>query len=81
MLIKGGYLVEVLDSDKKKVLWGVLDNHVFEEGKEHDEIVLWGFGFIFFGEDKEGVVGEVFIEYPYVLMIMKLWHGDWMNQL
>ena len=30
-LIKGGYYVEVSGSDRKKVLWGVIDYHVLEE--------------------------------------------------
>ena len=28
---KGGYLVEVVGSDSKKVLWEVVDNYVVEE--------------------------------------------------
>ena len=27
-LIKGCYLVEVVGHDRKKVIWGVVDNHV-----------------------------------------------------
>ena len=46
-LIKGGYSVEVSGSDGNKVLWGVVDAHVVEEGKEHDEIGLRGFDFNF----------------------------------
>ena len=30
---------------------------------------------------KEGVGREVLIEYPYLLITMKLWTGDWDNQL
>ena len=33
VLIKGGYYVEVSSYDGNKVLWEVVDNHVFEEGK------------------------------------------------
>ena len=35
-----GYSVEVSGSDGKKVLWEVVDDHVVEEGKEHDDIGL-----------------------------------------
>ena len=48
MLIKGGYSVEVSGSDRKKVLWEVVDDHVVGEGKEYDEMGLCGFGFNFF---------------------------------
>ena len=30
-LIKGGYLLEIVDYDGKKVIWEVIDNHVVEE--------------------------------------------------
>ena len=46
--------MEVVGSDGKKVLWGVVDNHVVEKGNDHGEIVLRGFGFIFFDEYKGG---------------------------
>ena len=46
-IIKGGYLVEVVSYDGKKVIWEVVDDHVIEE-YNHDEIVLRGFGFSFF---------------------------------
>ena len=68
-------------SDENKFLWEVVDNHVDDDGKEHDEIGLRGFNFNFFHEDDEGVVGEGFIEYPYLLMLMKIWPGHWKNQL
>ena len=74
-LIKGGYSVKVSVSDGKKFLWGVLDNHVGEEGKEYDGIGLRWFGFNVFDKDKEGVVSEGLSEYPYLLMLMKLWPG------
>ena len=67
--------------DVKKVLWGVLDEHVVEEGKDHDEIGLWRFDFNLFDEDEEGVVRDGSSEYTYLLMLMKLWPKDWKNQL
>ena len=42
-LIQGGYLVEIVGSDGKKVLWEVVDNHVIEEETDHDEIGVRGF--------------------------------------
>ena len=42
-LIKGEYSVEIDISDRKKVIWEVVDNHVVEEENDHDEIGLWGF--------------------------------------
>ena len=47
-LIRGGYSAELSGSDGKKVLWGVVDDHVVEEIKEHDQIGLKGFLFYFF---------------------------------
>ena len=48
-IIKGGYFVEVSGSDKKKILWEVVDDHVVEGGNNHDEIGLQGFDFHCFG--------------------------------
>ena len=48
--------MEVTGYDGKKFLWEVVDDHVVEEGKEHDEIGLWGFDFDLFEKDKEGVL-------------------------
>ena len=44
----------VIVSDGNKVLWQVLDNHLVEAKKDHDEIGLWGFNYNCFDEDKEG---------------------------
>ena len=44
----------------------MVDDHVVEEGNDHDEIGLRGFGFNLFDKDEEGVVREVFSEYPYL---------------
>ena len=54
-IIKGGYLVEVVGRDGKKVIWGVVENHAVEEGNDYDEIVLQGFDCNFLDEDKKGV--------------------------
>ena len=58
-IINGGYLVEVFDSDRKRFLCGVVDDHVVEEENNNDEIGLRGFGFNFFDEYEEGVGREV----------------------
>ena len=80
-LVRGGYLVEVVGHDVKKFLWGVVDNHAVEEPTDHDEIGLRGFGFNLFGEDEKEVGREGSSEFPYLLMLIKLWLGDWKTQL
>ena len=47
-LIKVGYFVEVVGSDRRKVHWGVVDDHVVKEGNYHDEIGLRGLDFNLF---------------------------------
>ena len=80
-MVKGGYSVEVYDKDGNKVIWEVVDNHVVEEGVEHEELCLRGFDFNLFYEERVGCVGDNVKELPYLLMIMKLWPGDWEDQL
>ena len=58
LLVKDGYLVEVFGHDRKKVLWGVVDDYVVEEQNDYDEIGLQGFDFNFFNEDEKGVGRE-----------------------
>ena len=48
-----------------------------EEGVEHKELGIQCFDFILFDEEREGCVGEYVKELPYLLMIIKLWSGDW----
>ena len=50
-----------------------------EDPSDHEDIVLRGFDFNIFGEDEGGVVIEGSSE-PYLLMLIKLWHGDWISQ-
>ena len=71
-IMKGGYLVEIVIYDRKKVLWIVVDNHVVEEESDHDEIGLRGFDFILFGEDGKGLGREGSSEFPYLPMLIKL---------
>ena len=51
-----------------------------EEPSDHEDIGLRGFDFNIFDEDEEGVVRE---EYngPYLKILIKLWPGDWIDQL
>ena len=78
--MKGKYLVEVIGHNKKKVLWEVVYDHVVEEPSYHKDIGLRGFDFNIFNENEEGVVREGCSE-PYLKMLIKLWHGDWISQL
>ena len=80
-LVKGGYLVEVVSNEKKKVIWEVFNNHVIEEPTDHEEIVLQGFDFNLFDGDEKGVVREGFSEFPYLLMLIKIWHWNWKTKL
>ena len=65
----------------QKFLCGVVENPVVQQGKEHDEIGLRGFGLNFFDDDDQGVVKEVLIEYTYLLMLIHIWPVYWKNQL
>ena len=51
-----------------------------EEPSDHEEIGLRGFDFNIFDEDKEGVVREECCG-PYLKFLIKLWPGDWVDQL
>ena len=68
-------MVEVADKYRKKVIWEVVNDHVVEEGFEHEEIGLQGFGFNLFDQERELCVGDDVKELPYLLIIMKLWPG------
>ena len=71
--------MEVLDSDWKKVLWEVVDDHVTEEPTENDDVGLQGFIF-FFNTDERRDQREILIEYPYLFLLMKLCPGDLENK-
>ena len=51
-------------------------NHVVEERTDHEEIGLQGFDLNLFDKDKKGVGREGSIEFPYLLMVIKLWPGN-----
>ena len=59
----------------------MVDDHVVEEPTDHEGIGLRGFDFNIFDEDEKGVEREGSSEFPYLLMLIKLWPGDWINQL
>ena len=80
-LVKGGYLVEVVGHDKKKVIWKVVDDHVVEDPNHHDDIGLLGFDFKIFDKDEEGVVREGSSKFPYLLILIKLWPENLNTQL
>ena len=68
-------------SDRKKVLWEVVDDPVIEEVNNRDEIGLQGFYFNFFDEDKEWVSREGLSDYPCLSILMEIWPGYWKNYL
>ena len=47
-LVKGGYSVEFVGHDGKKVLWEEVDDHVIEYPTNHDKIGIQGFDFDLF---------------------------------
>ena len=57
------------------------ENHFVEEPTDNEEIGLRGFDFDFFDEDEEGVVREGYSEFPYLLMLINIWTGNWNTQL
>ena len=48
-----------------------------EGGFVHEELCLKGFYFILFDEEREGCVGGDVKELLYLLILMKLWPGNW----
>ena len=54
-LVKGGYLVDLVGHDKKKVLWEVVGDHVLEEPPDHEEIGLQGVDFNFLAKMRKGL--------------------------
>ena len=58
MLVKGGYLVEFYNKDRRKVIWEVVNDHVVEEGVENEKLGLRGFDFNLFDEEREVCVRD-----------------------
>ena len=67
--------MEVVGSDRKEVLWEVVDGHVIEEENDHEDTGLREFDFSFFDKDEKGVIIEGLSEYSYLLILMKQWTG------
>ena len=80
-LVKGGYFVEVVGHEKKKIIWEVVDNHVVEEPTDHEEIGLRGFDLNYFDQDEEGVGRRGSRDFPYLLILIKIWPENWMTLL
>ena len=80
-IFKGGYLVEVVVYDQKKVLW-----EVAKDNSQKSQMIMMrqyyrGLISIYFNTYKKGVVREGFSEFPYLLMLIKLWTGCFKTQL
>ena len=73
--------MEVVGHEERKVLWKEVNDNVVEEPTDHEEIGLWGFDLNLFDEDEERVVIEGSSEFPYLLMLIKLWPGNCKTQL
>ena len=58
-IVKGGYPMEVVGHDKKKVLWEVVKDHVAEEPSDHEDIGLRGLISMFSTKMRRGVLGKV----------------------
>ena len=50
----GGYSVEVDEKEGRKVICEVVNNHVLEDGVEHEELGLQGFDLNLFHEERDG---------------------------
>ena len=59
----------------------MVDYHAVEEGKDHGEIGLRWFYFNFFNKDEKAGDREGSSEFPYLLMLIKIWPGNGKNQL
>ena len=59
----------------------MVEDRVIEEATYHYEIGLRRSDFNIFDEDKKGVGREGYSEFPYVLILIKLWARDWKTKL
>ena len=59
----------------------MVDSNVVEEATGHDEIGLRGFNFSLFDKDEKGVGREGSSEFSYLIILIKLWPGNWDTQL
>ena len=65
--------MEFVGHDGRKVLWEVADINFTEDPNDHYEIGIRGFDLNIFDEDEKGVGIEGYSEFPYLLMLIKLW--------
>ena len=56
-MVKCGYSVEVSDKGGNKLIWEVADDHVVEEGVEHEDLALRGFILIYLMKRWRDVLG------------------------
>ena len=54
----------------------IVNDHVVEEGIDHEELGIKGFDFNLFNEYREGCIGENVKDFTYLLIIIWLWPGD-----
>ena len=59
----------------------MVNDNLVEEPTDHDEIGLQGFDLNLFNEYEKGVGIEGSSEFPYLLMLIKLWPGNCKTQL
>ena len=74
-------MVEINEKYREKVICEIINDHVDEEGVEHEDQGLQGFDFDLFDEEREGCVGDDVGELTDLLMLTMLWPGDWWEQL
>ena len=53
-LVNVGYSVEYSDKESNGIIWEAVNEHVVEEGVEHEELGLQGFDLNLFDEEREG---------------------------
>ena len=73
--------MEVVVNYGKKFIWEVVNDNVVEDPTDHDDIGLCGFYFNLFDKDGKGVGKEWSSEFPYLLILIKLWTGNRKSQL
>ena len=71
--------MEVVVDDGKNVIWEMVNDYVAEKTTDHEGIGLRGFDFNIFDEDEKGVEREGSSEFPYLLMLIKLWPRYWIS--
>ena len=73
--------MEVVSHDKKEVLWEVVNDNVVEEATDNENIGLRVLYFNMLYKDKKMEDREGSSQFPYLLMLTKLWPVYWNNKL